>query len=60
MQYSSHWIFTLIFPLRVIPSCSLLTIYDMLFSGGERHAQAKVIAGRRSREFGYGLEAGQN
>jgi hypothetical protein len=32
----------------MILSCSLLTIYDMLFSGGERHAKAKVIAGRRS------------
>ena len=31
-----------------IQSCSLLTIYGMLFSKGERHANSKTIAGRRS------------
>jgi hypothetical protein len=35
-------------PGRLILSCSLLTIYDMLFSGGERHANTEAIAGRRA------------
>jgi uncharacterized membrane protein len=33
--------------LVLILSCSLMTIYDMLFSGGEKHANTKAIAGRR-------------
>jgi hypothetical protein len=30
-----------------ILSCSLLAIYGMFFSKGERHADPKAIAGRR-------------